>query len=489
MSLAEACAWTLLRSLLVALCAIPFCFALRRQIAASRGPRRTLLWAFVLAPFFAPDLLVGYAYYNFALSLIHHPFLNELFYALLMFFKILPVGTVIAFFSPPPPISPPALHCRRMAVEPALSFPARERMLWGYYLRGPLRAALPAFALMFLLAFQEFDLVSLVNATSWTVWLFDQQAQGLPLTETLRYCLLPLGCAAVVLAAVLPAVFTSRATPGIRDETRGLTTKTSRGILALFLIAGTTIVCLVPCWYIIQGTLAGFAVLWRNPRLLGEIVTGLTMATAAAIPAYGLAYCGLLSLDSTRPHKIIAGWLRTLALLSVIPGLLGTLTLSLSGLYLFQLPRLIEWYDTPLPWLLASILYLLPRAMLLQALLAAARRREPIHLANLLSRSPSANQRKQARALNWHLRLRGHFWAIVLLGWWTYLEPTIPSLLRPSGLDPAAMRLYNFMHYGQATGLSAMLTVTLLAPLLLVICVLGCREAAFHWRDRFFTNS
>jgi ABC-type Fe3+ transport system permease subunit len=122
--------------------------------------------------------------------------------------------------------------------------------------------------------------------------------------------------------------------------------------------------------------------------------------------------------------------------------------------------------------------------MLLQILLAAARRGEPIHLAALLLREGSAQQRDRARLLVWRLRYQGHYWAIVLLCWWAYLDPTLPSLLRPSGLDPAPMRIYNFMHYGQAGGLSAMLAVTILAPLLLVGCLSLLRRILLPLLDR-----
>ncbi|QDT50111.1 hypothetical protein Pan258_41670 [Symmachiella dynata] len=479
MSLAEACGWTCLRSLLIATCAIPVCFAIRRQLRAARGGRRLVLWIAVLAPFFAPDMLVGYGYYNFSLSLIHHPVWNELFYAVLVFFKVLPAGTVIALFTPRPPISLQALYCRRLSLPPHSPLSTRAWTLAGYYLRGPSRVALPALVLMFLLAFQEFELVSLVNATSWTVWLFDQQAQGLPLPAALRYDLLPTGIQAALIAAMIPLVLMSRKTAGQRDSGGGTSTAIA-GVAWGVAIIGCVLLWLIPMAILCRGLGSGLVVLWRNPRLFYEIGIGLGMMLAAALPTYALAAALLSATTKQRGQR----WRLPLAVLVGLPGLFGGLTLGLAMLALFQTPALGGWYDTPLPWWSALVLWLMPRAMLLQILLASARRGEPVHLAALLIRDGSPQQRGRARQLIWRLRYQGHYWAIVLLCWWAYLDPTLSSLLRPSGLDPAPMRIYNFMHYGQAGGLSAMLAVTVLAPLLLVGCLSLLRRFLFPLLER-----
>ena len=485
MSLAEACGWTLLRSLIVAACAVPLCFAIRRRLLTARGRRRTLLWGTVLTPFFAPDMLVGYGYYNFSLSLIHHPLLNELFYAALVFFKVLPVGTVIAVCTPHPPISPQALYCRRLAITADASPWKRFRELAGYYVRGPYRAALPAAVLMFLLAFQEFELVSLVNATSWTVWLFDQQAQGLPINTTLRYDLIPTGIQAAIVIAMIPLILKSRRAAGNRDAPRGAVSPVVGPLLWCLLVTGCTLLWFIPVGILSSGMADGLVVLRRNPRLFKEIAVGLGMTLEAAVPAYGFAAL-LLPAALNRPGQKLRA---AVAILAGLPGLFGGLTLGLTTLSLFQTEALYRWYDTPLPWWGALVLWLLPRAMLLQVLLAAARRREPIHLAELLQRSGSPPQRRRARPVLWRLRYQGHYWAVVLLCWWSYLDPTLPSLLRPSGLDPAPMRIYNFMHYGQAGGLSAMLALTVLVPVLLAAALLPAARFVAPLYDRLIARS
>ena len=82
MSLTEACAWTLLRSVIVALASIPVCRLLANQLNASPAWERKLAWAALLVPFFSPELIVGYAYRNYSLSLVHYPVWNEILYML-----------------------------------------------------------------------------------------------------------------------------------------------------------------------------------------------------------------------------------------------------------------------------------------------------------------------------------------------------------------------------------------------------------------------
>ena len=114
MSLYDACGWTLLRSVAIAVQALPLCSRLADRLAQSRGRTRVGLWTALLVPFLTPELLTGYAYSNFSLSLVHHPEWNELLYALLVALRVVPIGAAAIYFAPPSPLSPEALHCRRL---------------------------------------------------------------------------------------------------------------------------------------------------------------------------------------------------------------------------------------------------------------------------------------------------------------------------------------------------------------------------------------
>jgi hypothetical protein len=58
----------------------------------------------------------------------------------------------------------------------------------------------------------------------------------------------------------------------------------------------------------------------------------------------------------------------------------------------------------------------------------------------------------------------------------------LPSLLRPAGMAPAPMRLYNFLHYGHIPGLAAMLALVLVVPLMLM-------AGAHSWLSRRFRTT
>src|ERR1700733_13521307 len=158
MSLAAVCAWSFVRAIAIALAAVWLSkwvagwiwsgatpTALRgggRQ--TSDGERQTdshahakpwawhplpLAWAFVLAPFLVPPLLVGYAYSRLALLLIHYPFWNEIAYGVLLLLKFFPAAVVIRVFAPPSPVSAEAIHLERLLRrpgEPVLRRAARE---------------------------------------------------------------------------------------------------------------------------------------------------------------------------------------------------------------------------------------------------------------------------------------------------------------------------------------------------------------------------
>ena len=104
---------TLLRSLIIGVLAVIAARPVLTLLADRHRPVRRIAWVFLLAPFFTPVLLTGYAYANFSLSLIHHPVINTIFYSALLWWKFTPIAAVILHFTPAP-ISAEAIHCRRL---------------------------------------------------------------------------------------------------------------------------------------------------------------------------------------------------------------------------------------------------------------------------------------------------------------------------------------------------------------------------------------
>ena len=75
------------------------------------------------------------------------------------------------------------------------------------------------------------------------------------------------------------------------------------------------------------------------------------------------------------------------------------------------------------------------------------------------------------------------FW-LVLVCWWAYFNLTAATLLHPVAMPLSPVVLYREMHYGRISGLTAMLTVTIMAPALLVALGLVARRWILRWLIR-----
>jgi ABC-type Fe3+ transport system permease subunit len=484
MTLAEACGWAFARGAVLAIACLPIAWAVVLRLSQADRLGRRLMWAALFVPYFSPELLVGYSYANFSRMLVHHPYLNEAVYSLAVLIKFLPVAAVVLYFSPPPPVSAEAFFCRRLALGAVRSRLAGLCGLVGFWLRGPARAFFPAWAVVFLLTFQEFEIASLMGKSAgvlhtpkaWTVWLFDKQTGGLFLADSLRLVLVPLCIELLVLGSVLCVAWLSgpqlAGGPAKRGRTLGLWGKWA---VSVYLAAAALLVAIVPLVMVLGGTWSGWIVLWNDFTLTSEMAASASLAIVCAIGAWFAA--GALLGAASRFGR--GAWIAVCAV--SIPGLLGSLVLSLAILQIFQSDLLAALSETPIRVVLAVTLLLLPRAILLGLLLRAIRPAEPIYLARLLRAAPSAAQRDSGRNLFWELSTAGHFWALVVLFVWAYWELTAPALLAPPTLVTAAQRLYNLMHYGRTAVLSAMLAATIAFPLLLLLLAGVARRPVLRW--------
>ncbi len=432
MTLAHQTAESAARALGIACFAVALAQPLARLLAHTHGRRRALAWALLLAPLLTPALLVSYAYSHLALRLMSVPGGIAALYAAALALKLTPVAAVIAHFVPPA-LSAEAAHCH------ALLAGARWRR-WVFRLRGAGRTPWIAGGIVFLLAFTDFELASLWSLKTWTVALFDAQAGGLALRESLRLAALPLAVEVAALAFVLrvPALSASPAGPG---RAPGII---ARRALAGYLCVAALLACGLPLLRVSAQAVAGVPVIAKNFVLANELGASLVFAAAASVCAWLLP-------------AVVRGRVVRAALLAA-PGLLGAMLLALFILTAFQLPPLRAAYDTPLPLLLALTLLLLPLAVPLRWLLDSARRSPALHLARLAG----------AREVIWLLDTRRRWLAVFLLFCWAWFDFTAASLLAPVGLTPVFARLHNLAHYGQTAVLSAMLLAASAVPLLVL---------------------
>lgn len=463
MTLLPHCAVCVARALVLCGLVTWFATALRRTLEGASRELQLSIWGMLAVLLATPDLMVGYAYGDFEFSLAQSPTWNELLYATLVGAKLLPLATLLAWFSPPSPLSPSASHCLRLA-----RVSVRQKL--DAWLQGTGRRAGPIAAVVFLLAFQDFELAARLGVVSWTVRLFDLHArEGFPLEDSLWLTLIP---AAITLAVALGAVFPLLA--GLRNEpSSSAPQRTALRRFAnwpfLLLIGLLGLASLIPVAIVYRGTWGAWMPLLRDPairmQLLRETSTTLLVGSSGAVLA-----------------MLLSRWLNSRAgLILCLPGMLGSLVLGLVSRGLFRqidifsahvgLP--LELYDTPLPLVCTLTLWLLPRAVLLRWALRGRERQSSVAVAELLRSAVDPEQRAAERRLQWDLLWRGRYWAAVLLTGWAYWDLTLPSLLAPTGMTAAPVRLYNFMHFRQTTILSAQLVVTILAPLAIVGLLAG----------------
>lgn len=487
MSLTDACAWSGLRGIVITAVVVPLAGGVAALLMTSSPRPRKLLIGLLSVTFLFPELATGYAYRNFSLSLVHYPRLNELFYAVLLIVKCLPAGTLMLRFAPNSPISAEALHCRRLALAREESFWRRAAILLDWRLRGPARTLLPACAVVFLLAFQEFEMASLLQATAWTVHLFDEHATGLPLAESLRRTMIPATVQLVVVAAVLALMARGRGVFSSEHQQRRRVPRGQAGFLWLFLLGGFTLMAVVPC--VMLGTQVGDGVqaLWNNRLVrdgfLQDVARGAAVAVLAGVAAWAAARWWH---DTPAKRRHLAGWLTAGGLFSA-PGLMGSLVLSLALLALFQRPVLRLFYQPPLhfeflglvPWWAGQLLYLAPRALLLVVLLGTLRRRESLHLAQMMEAAPSRRLSRAGSLIRWDYETARHAGVVLLLAYWAYLDLTVVSILGPAGMGNATLELYRQMHFGRNNVLAAMVGIVVCVPLCLLVSASAVRRIVF----------
>jgi len=448
----EACGWSAVRAAAVALPAVWMAGLMTSMLRDERGRESWLLWAMIIAPFVTPGILVGYVYRRTDLSLAQFSLVNELAGWALLWFRLTPAAVLVRCFAPPPPLSAEALHSMKLLGRQA---PVATRV--SAWLRGPHRNRLVAGALVFLLAFAEFDMTSLLQVRTWTDWMYMRMiAVGLDPEAAIRVTLLPLAIELVVLVAAV-ALLRGRGSATSAPTQRSAGRAWVAAIVWLYLLVSVIAVTLVPLAKVSSSLVTSFDALQKQWRAWEHFAASLLMALPAALLAWWVA-----TWASRR---------RSAAIAVALPGLLGPLAVSIVIVSAIQSVTILR--DTPLPWLLALVLIIMPVAVLLRLLLQHNRRDEALHSARLL-RDGGGRQQRVSRRLLWELRSAGPYWSVWLLFSLAYFDVAAGYLLAPLGfarvsMTPVPAFLYNQMHYGEMLSTSALLAVAVFVPLALAL--------------------
>lgn len=478
MSFHEAFAWTLLRSVVAAVLAVPMSVLLSRLVQQATGRSRFWWMLFVLCPLVAPDLVIGYGYRSFELSLLHRPELNHCFYFVLVLLKFLPAAAVVRICSPPDPVSNAALHCARL-IDGGIAAKLQHRPLQTEWLRH-----IPVFGIVFLLSMQEFEIASLLQIPAWTVHVFDAQAGGLDLAATSRLLVGPVLVQAIVLVSLLwwGIANSSAIVPRWRSADYVSGSRRWLGVTVASLAALLTWV--TPLAIVTRSGMSGIGGVLENRVLLRSTSLDLTAAIALAIP------CAVLSLviarkvmqicrghDAPRSNfsKAVSS---VLLLLIVVPGLFGTLAVSVAILVVTQHLPLLELRTTVWPMATALVVFLVPRAIILAVLLPVFRSSESAFLVMLLGKSRERTRLKNAANLKWWYECRSMFLVTAVLFYWCLANLTAAAILCPSTIPlfsfdgnivPLPVRLYKFIHQGRTAALSVMAVLSVLVPFVLFV--------------------
>lgn len=290
MSISEVTAYSVLRCFLVVLFAIPSGYLISRFMNGVRGRQKYLFWSLLCFPLFVPELLAGYSYANFSLNLVNWPWMNEVFYFFLLFIKVLPVSVLSFYLSPPSLMSDTAVYCHFLSKQRNGVFEGP-----GFFQRFllVLRNCQTQFyfvsAVTFLYTFQEFQVASLLGITykthhypaSWTVWIFDANATGMFLSETLSRLVVPVLCeVAIIVPLVVVMLKVSRYRMNISQFRRPESRKTGKWILGYGMIS-LLFYLVIPFLVIGAEISTGWKNLFQSTRYFGEVFTGLALSVVA----------------------------------------------------------------------------------------------------------------------------------------------------------------------------------------------------------------
>jgi ABC-type Fe3+ transport system permease subunit len=226
----------------------------------------------------------------------------------------------------------------------------------------------------------------------------------------------------------------------------------------VWLVLGGVLVWIVPAvvlaGQVLEGGLGEGVSLLRGFKMWEEVGWGLIFATCGAAGAMAVLWGG-------------RRWGTRWGLLAMcVPGLTGGLVVGLTLQWAFQRGALASGYDTPVPLVLALVCLLMPPAVLVGGVLLGGKRGSGEFLGERLVAGGVSRQKAVGGRVIWLLRGRGRMALGFILFYWIYFEVLASALLRPTGMTPATVRLYDLTHYGKSGALAAMMIVSSVAPAL-----------------------
>ncbi len=423
------------------------------------GWRKMLMFSMIASLFFIPPMAVGSFWAALSYHLLKHPLLNTLFYSLLLSVKLLPVSVMVFYFVPVS-VTRQARHCMNLS---GISSGTARKM--RYQLAKSAWKAFAASALVtFLLSFSDFELASFLSVKHWTVALFDLNAGGLPVLESVKLCIFPV---AIELALIIGFIFLYRDEKWLKSNDAGekefSKSITVRNFSWSVTLCGTALLFAIPLLTLVRSGIHGLPLVFDGTWFFKETITSLCFGLISALAAFYVS--GLVFRRSC--HGTPTPLTCTVILLLMIPGLTGALPLALTSLFIFQMPVLVFLRDTPVPLLVAATLFQLPYAFFLRYAFSSMIPDESVFIANSMIDSPTT--REDAVKIVWTLKYAVSLMIFFIIFIASYFDITLSSVLTPPRMPTIFTRLYNLLHYGQNTKLSATVLLSVLVPAIVLL--------------------
>jgi len=427
---------TLLRASLIALAIVFLAKVISSNINYLRGRKKALALSITLIPILIPPLVPAYAFSAFSLNFQTQPIPNEILYFSIMVSRLLPFAVLLLLLTPPP-ISQSSIICDQLSNQKNLSNLHKASHI------------LITFLCVFLLAFNEYEIASLMRIKHWTVTLFNAHAGGLVLNlgGSFKMALFP------AFTSLLAIIITFNFLRKKKHEGSTIGRKPKFSFFFILLVS-SLISWIIPFFIILFNSFEGFhgalTGAWMRKELINSTLVTFISTFCCITFAAGIIR---ISKKST--------------MLFVLPGLFGALLLGLLFIYLFNLPILDNLKQTVLPLSLALILYGFPIAILMNLFL------KQFHEGTSLTREllPSHSQ----KLIKWETFYIPGFLLSLPVFCYIWFDLTISSMLAPASFTTVFPRIYNLMHYSENEKLSATLLIISFIPFFIYLLVyLSC---------------
>ena len=425
---------------------------------------KIIVFCMLLGIYFVPAIAVGCCWSKVSYDLLRHPPLNNIFYSLLISMKLLPVSVMVLYFVPQT-ISEQGKFCMELTGEYSKS--SFSRILFA--IRNTGRGFNASLLVVFLLAFSEFDIASFLSVKHWTVSLFDLNAGGLPVIESVKLCIFPVF---IELTLILVFLFFYRNEKWLKKNEASELDLKKRPVENYFSwiisFTGLIMLMMLPLLALLRNGTGGFSLVLDGNWFIKETMTGIIFALTSSLLAFYVS--GIVF------HRFAHGGMTLQKIFAIstlmLPGLMGTLPIALVMLFLFQMPGLVLLRDTPLPLLAAMTLFQLPYALFLRYAFSSIVQEESVFIAE--SALHSEVSRKGAAEILWRLKYAVKFCIFFIIFIPTYFDISISAVLSPPTMPTVFPRLYNLLHYGQNEKLSATILLSVIMPVAIFLILIAC---------------